>query len=188
MIEQVFSMIFGQVPDVYMLRFIIFLLLTCVFVLAIPYTAWGDKDKGNPRVAKFLMVLVAFIAAIGIPDDYIVGIVTGYSWTMIAVFILLPVVGLIYLMGLKGDGIGLSFVRFVSVGLILFVVSAFEDVVTRNNPGLLYLGETAGFTLGDLIVFVQFILIVALIFFLFDFLSSLAFGKEEKSKKRNLRY
>jgi hypothetical protein len=185
MIEQVLGGIFGQVPDVYMLRFIIFLLLTCVFVLGIPYTPWGDKEKGNPRVAKFLVLLVAFIAAIGIPDDYVVGIVTGYSWTMIAVFILLPVIGLIYLMGLKGEGPGLALVRFGAVGLILFAISAFEDVIARNNPGLLYLGEASGFTLGDLIVFVQFALLIAFFFFLFDFLSSMVFGKESSSKKRS---
>jgi hypothetical protein len=188
MIEQVLGPIFGQVPDVYMLRFIIFLLLTCVFILGIPYTHWGDKDKGNPRIAKFLALLVAFIASIGIPDDYVVGIVTGYSWTMIAVFILLPVVGLIYLMGMKGEGPSLALVRFVAIGLILFTVSAFEDVVTRNNPELLYLGETAGFTLGDLIVFVQFVLMIAFFFFLFDFFSSLFFPSEKKKTRRDLRY
>ncbi|MFT4309702.1 MAG: hypothetical protein ACMXYL_04395 [Candidatus Woesearchaeota archaeon] len=195
MIEAILGQVFGQVPDVYMLRFIIFLLLLCVFVLGIPYTPWGDKDKGNPRVAKFVAFLVAFIASIGIPDDYIVGIVTGYSWTMVAVFILLPVIGLIYLLGLKGEGPGLALVRFVSIGIILFTVSAFEDVIVRNNPGLLYLGESAGFTLGSLIVFVQFILLIAFFYFIFDFFSSLIFGKStnpyydrDRYRRRELRW
>ena len=190
MIEQVLAPIFGQVPDVYMLRFIIFLLLTCILVLGVSHTPWGDKDKGNPRVAKFIALLIAFISSIGIPDDYVVGIVTGYSWTMIAVFILLPIVGLLYLFGMKGEGPMFSLIRLFAVGLILFTVSAFEDVLFRNNPELLYLGEMAGFSLGDLIIFVQFVLLIAFFYFIFDFFSGLIFGGEDRSRRREhrLRY
>ena len=188
MIEQALGGLFGVISDVYVLRFLMFILLVCIFTLGIPYTPWGDKDKGNPRIAKFLVVLIAFIAAGGIPDNYIVGIFTGYSWAVIVSFVLLPVIGLLFILGMKGEGAGSTIAKIIAVGIILFAVSSFYEIIDRNNPELMYFGEAMGVTLRDIFSVVSFVLIVVLIYFIFDLLSSQLLGSNRIERRPRYRY
>ncbi len=182
MIEQVLGGMFGVISDVYVLRFLMFILLVCIFTLGLPYTPWGDKEKGNLRVAKFLVVLIAFIAAGGIPDNYIVGIFTGYSWAVIVAFILFPIIGLLFILGMKGEGAGNAIAKIFAIGIILFAVSSFYEVIDRNNPELMYFGEAMGVTLRDIFSIVVFVLIVVLIYFIFDLLSNLLLGSNNNRR------
>ena len=170
--------VFGTVPDITVLRLLIFLLLAAVLVLIVPSIRIFEHNR---RLAKAIGLIVATIAAVGMPDDYVLGIVTGYSWGAIALFALLPVVGIVALLLMRGSGPGIWFVRFFAIAILLFILSSFYRVLTDTNPQALSIGRDVGVPLGDIFQVVSVLLVIMLLYTGYEAVSGLVFAEEQRT-------
>ena len=162
-------------PDVAMLKFLIFVLLIAFLMLLLPRL---PVFKDNQRAGKVLALLIALIAVMGMGSNTVIGIITGYSWTILGLFVLLPIIGLILLLTIKGQSAAISLLKAAVTAILLVTLDALLNVMQNYNSGFLYLGQGSGASLGDIFGIVTFVVMIVMFYYIFELFSRLIFTKK----------
>jgi len=179
--DQLLYSLFVLPPDIGVMKLLIFLLVLSFLMIIVPNIR---IFKENPRTGRIIAILITLIAVLGMGNNYIVGILTGYSWAIIVLFILLPIVGLIFLLTLKGDTVSVSLLKMMATGVILFALSSFRGMIQDYNAGFLNIGQGSGMSLDSIFGVVLFAVMMMFFYYIFELFSRLIFRGNASTNSR----